>query len=194
MDGRIFKRNQRNLWEDINTGVMVTEQQINLMISSASFSSDASGGGRTNRPVRIIPDYTATQRTWGNITGPNYNVEAFNTNQIISGINAPIEIRLSFENTTSGGNAVYGATSSLKVYKNDILIDTISTNSRPTKSGDGAGLYTLSETFLNNDTLKFGAISTVDVNYDILSVQNKTDGGTSISSAAFTVGISVLGG
>ena len=194
MDGRIFKRNQRNLWEDINTGVMVTEQQINLMISSASFSSDASGGGRTKRPVRIIPDYTATQRTWGTITGINYNVEAFNTNQIISGINAPIEIRLSFENTTGAGNAIYGGTSSLKVYKNDTLIDTISTNSRPTKGGaDGAGLYTLSQTFSNNDTLKFGAISSADINYDILAVQNKTDGNTNISSAAFTVSIAEFG-
>jgi hypothetical protein len=189
MDGRIFKRNQRNLWEDINTGVMVTEQQINLMISSASFSSDASGGGRMNRPITFVPDYTATQRTWGTITGLNYGVEVFNTNQIISGINAPIEIRLSFENTTGAGNAVYGATSSLKVYKNDILIDTISTNIRPTKSGDGAGLYTLSETFSDGDTLKFGAISTVTIGYDILSVQNKTDGGISISSAAFNVSI-----
>lgn len=193
MDGRIFKRNQRNLWEDINTGVMVTEQQINLMVSSASFSSDASGGGRTNRPVRFVPDYTATQREWADITGANYNVEVFNTNQIISGINAPIEIRLSFENTTAGGNAVYAATSSLKVYKNDILIDTISTNSRPTKSGDGAGLYTLSETFSNNDTLKFGAISTADINYDVLSVQNKTTSGNSISLTAFTVQITELG-
>lgn len=194
MDGRIFKRNQKNLWEDVNTGVTITEQQLGTMISSASFSSDASGGGRTNRKNTFVPDYTATQRTWGTITGPNYNVEVFNSNQIISGINAPIEIRLSFENTTSGGNAVYGATSSLKVYKNDVLIDTISTNSRPTKSGDGAGLYTLSQTFSNNDTLKFGAISTVDVDYGILAVQNKTDGGVSISTGLFNVAISELGG
>ena len=82
----------------------------------------------------------------------------------------------------------------MKVYKNDILIDTISTNSRPTKGGgDGAGLYTLSQTFSNNDTIKFGAISSADINYDILAVQNKTDGGTSISSAAFTVSIAEFG-
>ena len=193
MDGRVFKRNQKNLWEDINTGVTITEQQLGTMISSANFSSDASGGGRTNRKNTFVPDYTATQREWGDINGLNYGVEAFNSNQIISGINAPIEIRLSFENTTSGGNAVYGATSSLKVYKNDILIDTISTNTRPTKSGDGAGLYTLSETFSNNDTLKFGAISTTDINYDIVSVQNKTEGGSSISLTGITVIISELG-
>ena len=191
MDGRIFKRNQRNLWEDVNTGVMVTEQQINLMVSSASFSSDVSGGGRTNRPVRFVPDYTATQRTWGNITSSNYDVEVFNTNQIISGINTPIEIRLSFQNTTTG--AIYAATSSLKVYKNDILIDTISTNSRPTKGGaDGAGLYTLSQTFSNNDTLKFGAVGNADLNYHV-TVQNKTAGGVSISTAVFTVSILGLG-
>jgi hypothetical protein len=193
MDGRVFKRNQKNLWEDINTGVTITEQQLGTMISSANFSSDASGGGRTNRKNTFVPDYTATQREWGDINGLNYGVEAFNSNQIISGINAPIEIRLSFENTTSGGNAVYAATSSLKVYKNDILIDTISTNTRPTKSGDGAGLYTLSETFSNNDTLKFGAISTTDINYDIVSVQNKTEGGSSISLTGITVIISELG-
>ena len=193
MDGRVFKRNQKNLWEDINTGVTITEQQLGTMISSANFSSDASGGGRTNRKNTFVPDYTATQREWGDINGINYGVEAFNSNQIISGINAPIEIRLSFENTTSGGNAVYAATSSLKVYKNDILIDTISTNTRPTKSGDGAGLYTLSETFSNNDTLKFGAISTTDINYDIVSVQNKTEGGSSISLTGITVIISELG-
>jgi hypothetical protein len=193
MDGRVFKRNQKNIWEDINTGVTITEQQLGTMISSANFSSDASGGGRTNRKNTFVPDYTATQREWGDINGLNYGVEAFNSNQIISGINAPIEIRLSFENTTSGGNAVYAATSSLKVYKNDILIDTISTNTRPTKSGDGAGLYTLSETFSNNDTLKFGAISTTDINYDIVSVQNKTEGGSSISLTGITVIISELG-
>ena len=102
MDGRVFKRNQKNLWEDINTGVTITEQQLGTMISSANFSSDASGGGRTNRKNTFVPDYTATQREWGDINGLNYGVEAFNSNQIISGINAPIEIRLSFENTTSG--------------------------------------------------------------------------------------------
>ena len=193
MDGRVFKRNQKNLWEDINTGVTITEQQLGTMISSASFSSDASGGGRTYRKNTFIPLRSATQREWGDINGLNYGVEAFNSNQIISGINAPIEIRLSFENTTSGGNAVYAATSSLKVYKNDVLIDTISTNTRPTKSGDGAGLYTLSQTFSNNDTLKFGAISTTDINYDIVSVQNKTEGGSSISLTGITVIISELG-
>ncbi len=192
MDGRIFKRNQKNLWEDVNTGVTITEQQLGTMISSASFSSDASGGGRTNRKNTFVPDYIATQRTWGNITGSNYNVEVFNSNQIISGINAPIEIRLFFENTTSGGNAVYGETSSLKVYKNDILIDTIFTRSRPSK--DGNGLWILSETFSNNDTLKFGAISTVDINYDILAVQNQTDGARSISTGLFTVNIFEFGG
>ena len=195
MDGRIFKRNQKNLWEDINTGVTITENQLSLMVTSASFSTTASGGGgKTNKPVKFVPDYTATQQEWGDLLGAAFGVEVLNANQTISGINAPIEIRLLFSQVPPSGTAIYNATSSLKAYKNDVLIDTISTNTRPTKGGgDGAGLYTLSQTFSNNDTLKFGATTTAEVNYTVL-VQNKTDNGNTLSSSTISVQIAELGG
>lgn len=190
MDGRIFKRNQKNLWEDINTGVTITEQQLGTMISSASFSSDASGGGRTNRKNTFIPLRSATQREWADINGGHFE-EVFNQNQIISDINTPIQIRLSFEQTAPTSNALYGG-GSLKVYKNDIIIDTISTETRPSKPGDGNGLYTLSESFQNNDTLKFSAFTDTDINYDVM-VQNK-DTGLNLALSVFTVNLADLGG
>jgi hypothetical protein len=187
MDGRIFKRNQRNLWEDINTGVTITEQQLNLMVSSASFSADASGGGRTNRPVRFVPDYTVTpQQEWEDIIASNDNVEVQNTNKQILGINAPIEIRLQFNNL-----GTYAANSSLKVYKNNTLIDTISTNTRPTKTGDGEGFYTLSQTFSNGNNLKFGVISDIELTYQV-TVLNKITSET-ISQSNFSVTVTGFG-
>lgn len=189
MDGRVFKRNQRNLWEDINTGVTITENQLSLMVSSASFSTTASGGGgKTNKPVKFVPDYTATQRTWGNILGTTDSGEIQNSNQTISGINSPIQLRLTFSNAGS-----YAPTSSLKVYKNDVLIDTISTNSRPSKGGDdGAGQYTLSQTFSNGDTLKFGLITDAEITYHIF-ITNKTANET-LTTGAFSVTATGLGG
>ena len=189
MDGRIFKRNQRNLWEDINTGVTITENQLSLMVSSASFSTIASGGGgKTNKPVKFVPDYTATQKEWGDLLESSFGLEVLNTNQTISGINSPIQLRLTFSNTGS-----YAPTSSLKVYKNDVLIDTISTNSRPSKGGDdGAGQYTLSQTFSNGDTLKFGLITDAEITYNIF-ITNKTANET-LTTGAFSVSATGLGG
>lgn len=46
MDGRVFKKNQKNLWEDINSGVTINESQLQNFISSAAFSADPSGGGK----------------------------------------------------------------------------------------------------------------------------------------------------
>jgi len=151
MDGRIFKRNQRNLWEDINTGVMVTEQQINLMVSSASFSSDASGGGRTNRKSSALAGIVVSLNApFDDILASNSS-EFQNTQRSVESSLGALTIRLNFSN-----GSYNGANGSLLVYKNATLIDTLDVSNRPTQ--DGTGLYVLSQTFDSGDSLQFGLL------------------------------------
>ena len=140
MDGRVFKRNQKNLWEDINTGVTITEQQLNLMVSSASFSSDASGGGRTNRKSSAPTDVVVSLNApFDDIFGTIRNT--FTPNRTII-TTAPVTLRLTFAAGTYD-------TSSIDVYKNDTQFRNIRIGGSPPSP------VTLSETFANGDQLKF---------------------------------------
>ena len=157
MDGRIFKRNQRNLWEDINTGVMVTEQQINLMVSSASFSSDASGGGsrRTTAPVGPA---TSLSAPFDDIVITQINVNTFNNNRTITTTEGPLSLRLSFSGTINSGT--------IRAYKNDVDIGNLRINFSTTT-------WSIPGTFDNGDQLKFSILtpSLGTVNYDV-AVEN----------------------
>ena len=159
MDGRIFKRNQRNLWEDINTGVMVTEQQINLMVSSASFSADASGGGRTNKKSSApLGPATSLSAQFDDIVIVDVLTNTFNTNRTIITTEGPLSLRLSFSGTRGSGT--------IRAYKNDIDIGNLRMNS-------GSTTWSIPGTFDNGDQLKF-AIQTPSlgtINFDV-AVEN----------------------
>ena len=151
MDGRVFKRNQTNLWEDINTGVMINEQQLNLMVTSAAFSADASGGGsrRTTAPTDVVSlnapfdDIFATIR---NTFTPNRTIIT----------TAPVTLRLTFAAGTY-------ESSSIDVYKNDTQFRNIRISTSPPSP------VTLSETFANGDQLKFKVdwSTTAERNFDV---------------------------
>lgn len=148
MDGRIFKRNQKNLWEDINTGVTITEQQLGTMISSASFSSDASGGGRSRKPISApsVPQITRLSGTFNDIVLTNVTEEQTNNLSVILGDATPDLISLRI--TTSG--TFNGSDGFLYVYKNNTLITTLS-------ASESTSDIISSPEFDNGDLLKFGA-------------------------------------
>lgn len=54
MDGRVFKKNQKNLWEDINSGVSINESQLQNFISSAAFTADP-GGAPSGGKKKLTP-------------------------------------------------------------------------------------------------------------------------------------------
>ena len=141
MDGRIFKKNQKNqnLWENINSGVMITEQQLNLMITSASFSADASGGGNTRResaPAEVVVSLSAP---FDDIVATSSPTE--NANRTIT-TTAPVTLRLTFAGGTYSSSA-------FRVSKNDTQFKNIRiSTSLPSP-------VTLTETFANGDQLKF---------------------------------------
>ena len=157
MDGRVFKRNQTNLWEDINTGVMINEQQLNLMVTSAAFSADASGGGsrRTTAPAGPA---TSLSAPFDDIVVTQELVDTFNTNRTIITTEGPLSLRLSFSGTRGSGT--------IRAYKNDIDIGNLRMNS-------GSTTWSIPGTFDNGDQLKFSmqtpSLSTV--NFDV-AVEN----------------------
>ncbi len=58
MDGRVFKKNQKNLWEDANSGVTINESQLQNFITSAAFSADPGGapsGGKKKYALTPTP-------------------------------------------------------------------------------------------------------------------------------------------
>ena len=152
MDGRIFKRNQKNqnLWENINSGVMITEQQLNLMITSASFSADASGGGNTRREPPSDPDpVVSLSAPFDDIVATSSPTE--NANRTIT-TTAPVTLRLTFSAGTYSASA-------LSVYKNNTNIANIRVSSSQAP-------VTLTGTFTNGDQLKF------DANYSNQTLNN----------------------
>lgn len=184
MDGRIFKRNQKNLWEDINTGVTITEQQLGTMISSASFSSDASGGGRSRKPISAPSEQTSLSAPFDNIFIDNViNTETFNVNRTVVNTVSPATLRVTFASVGSFNNGTF------KAYKNDVEINQVGV------SASSAGLVTtLTGTFADGDQLKFSyeAPSTNDVcNFDV-TIEKTAPGATSVLDvfnidAAFTI-------
>lgn len=156
MDGRVLHKDQKtNLWHD-NLGVPITEQQLHFMMSFPSFSDDPSGGGNAPVPVAAASDTVVS------LSAPFDDIAAGDASEIQSAtkyFSSPIgalTIRLNFSNGTYNGT-----NGSLLVYK-DVggsvtLIDTISVSSRPTQ--DGTGLYVLSQTFDDNNGLKFGFLA-----------------------------------
>jgi len=159
MDGRIFKKNQKNqnLWENINSGVMITEQQLNLMITSASFSADASGGGNTRRETPPDPDPVVSLSAPFDDIVASTSDNTFNANRTIT-TTAPVTLRLTF---SAGGT--YVSSAAIVIYKNDVYLDQVRSQDSPPSP------KTLSETFANGDQLKFSASinSTALRNFDV---------------------------
>lgn len=148
MDGRIFKRNQKNLWEDINSGVTITEQQLNFMVSSASFSSDASSGGGSSRRTTAPAQLTSTS-----LSAPFddilevYESTVTGTNRTVVVTDAgPVTLTVNFE----AGGLYSGAT--IMAYKNDT---TQVMNFRTPTGTASPSPRTLTETFANGDQLHF---------------------------------------
>jgi hypothetical protein len=186
MDGRIFKRNQKNLWEDINTGVTITEQQLGTMISSASFSSDASGGGRSRQPISAPSEQTSLSAPFDDIVinDGNVNTDVFNTNRTIITNESPVTLRVTFASVGTFNSGTF------KAYKNDVEINNVRV------SGSSAGLVTtLTETFANGDQLKFSYLApntSAPCNFDV-TLEKTAPGATSVLdvfniTAAFSVG------
>ena len=168
MDGRVLKKNQQNLWEDINTGVAINEQTLNFMITHPSFSSDASSGGGSRRTTAPAGPSTSLSAPFDDILANNSS-EVQNTQRSVESSLGALTIRLNFS------SGVYnGLNGSLLVYKDDVLIDTISVSSRPTQ--DGTGLYVLSQTFDGN-FLKFGFLADEGGNNFDVTVEKTAPGG-----------------
>jgi hypothetical protein len=147
IDGRVFKRNQKNLWEDINTGVAINEQQLGMMISSASFSSDASGGGsRRASSAPSVPQMTRLSGTFNDIVLGGPTEGQTNTLSVILGDadpTTPIFIRIITSGTFNGVDGF------IHVYKNNTLV--------VTTSAIGPTSYVVSSpSFITGDLLKIG--------------------------------------
>ena len=152
MDGRVFKRNKKNqnLWENINTGAMLNEQQLNLMITSAAFTADASGGGNTKRETASPPAEPPSELTsvslsapFDDIVGIYSSTQNFNANRTIN-TSLPVTLRLTFQPGT------YVSSSAVVVYKNNSYLQQTRPGSSPPSP------ITFTETFANGDQLKFG--------------------------------------
>jgi hypothetical protein len=157
IDGRVFKKNQKNLWEDINTGVAINEQTLNIMISSASFSADASGGGRRRTSTPAGPS-TSLSALFDDIVIVDIIVNTFNTNRTIITTEGPLSLRLSFSGTRDSGT--------IRAYKNDVDIGNLRMNS-------GSTTWSIPGTFDNGDQLKF-SMQTPElgtINFDV-AVEN----------------------
>jgi hypothetical protein len=185
IDGRIFKRSQSNLWENINTGVMITEQQLGVMILHASFSSDASGGG--SRRVSSAPaEQTSLSAPFDDIVinDGNVNTTVFNTNRTIITNENPVTLRVTFASVGTFNSGTF------KAYKNDVEINNIRV------SVSSAGLVTtLTGTFADGDQLNFSYIApstSAPCNFDV-TLEKTAPGTASVLdvfniSAAFSQG------
>jgi hypothetical protein len=157
MDGRVFKRNQKNqnLWENINTGAMITEQQLNLMITSAAFTADASGGGNTRRetasPASDPDPVVSLSALFDDIFGSGSNSPRTITTT------APVTLRLTFQPGT------YESCVIVPLKNNSSLQQVRISNSPPSP-------VTLTGTFANGDQLNFEfAFSATAVrNFDVV--------------------------
>jgi hypothetical protein len=186
IDGRIFKRSQSNLWENINTGVMITEQQLGVMILHASFSSDTSGGG-SSRASSAPTEQTSLSAPFDDIIiNDVINTETFNVNRTVVNTGSPATLRVTFASVGIFNNGTF------KAYKNDVEINQVSV------SASSAGLATtLAGTFADGDQLKFSyeAPSTNDIcNFDV-TIEKTAPGATSVLDVFnITAGFSVGGG
>lgn len=158
MDGRVLKKNQQNLWEDINTGVAINEQTLNFMITHPSFSSDASSGGGSRRTTAPAGPATSLSAPFDDIVITQEFVDTFNTNRTIITTEGPLSLRLSFSGTRGSGT--------IRAYKNDIDIGNLRMNS-------GSTTWSIPGTFDNGDQLKFSmqTPSLGTVNFDV-AVEN----------------------
>ena len=155
MDGRVFKRNQKNqnLWENINTGAMINEQQLNLMITSAAFTADASGGGNTKRETAPVPDPDPVVSLSAQFDDIFTNTgSGLNSPRTIT-TTAPVTLRLTFQPGTYESCTV-------GVYKNNTRFVNIRISASPPSP------VTLSETFANGDQMNF------DFSYSATAVRN----------------------
>ena len=150
MDGRVFKKNQKNLWEDINSGVIINESQLQNFITSAAFSADPGGapsGGK--KKLTPIPEeepnaVVSISAPFDDIVLTVANTETFNTNRTLSITGGPVTLIITFASVGTYNSGT------VKVYKNDVQINSIRTNS------ESAGLATtLTGTFADGDQLKF---------------------------------------
>lgn len=158
MDGRVLKKNQQNLWEDINTGVAINEQTLNFMITHPSFSSDASSGGGSRRTTAPAGPATSLSAQFDDIVIVDVLVNTFNTNRTIITTEGPLSLRLSFSGTIDNAT--------IRAYKNDVDIGNLRMNS-------GSTTWSIPGTFVNGDLLKF-SIQTPDlgtINFDV-AVEN----------------------
>ena len=171
MDGRVFKRNQKNLWEDINTGVAINEQQLGMMISSASFSSDASGGG-SRRASSAPSEQTSLSAPFDDIVIVTDNTHTFNANRTLVITGDPATLRITFASVGTYGNAT------VKAYKNDVEINSI----RVGFSSQGL-VTTLTGTFASGDQLKFSGFVpsgySTPLNFDV-TLEKTAPGSTDV--------------
>jgi hypothetical protein len=185
MDGRVLHKDQKtNLWHD-NMGVPITEQQLHFMVSFPSFSDDPSGGDNATVPVAAASDTVVSLSAPFDdivINDGNVNTTVFNTNRTIITNESPVTLRVTFNGTTNSGT--------VKVYKNDVEINTI----RTTISSSGL-VTTLTGTFADGDQLKFSYIApntSASCNFDV-TLEKTAPGATSVLdvfniAAAFSVG------
>lgn len=152
MDGRVFKKNQKNLWEDINSGVIINESQLQNFISSAAFTADPggapSGGKKKLTPIPTPePADTRLSGTFTDIVLNDTSEGQTNTLSFILGDadpTTPIVIRIITSGTFNGVDGV------VNLYKNNILIDFLGVTS------NNNYVFT-SPTFITGDLIKFGA-------------------------------------
>lgn len=178
MDGRVFKRNQKNqnLWENINTGAMITEQQLNLMITSAAFTADASGGGNTRRKTAsppAEPTSVSLSAPFGDIVVTADSTDTSNANRTIIIIGSgPATLRVTFASVGTYNSGTF------KAYKNDVQINSVRVNST-----SGGLVTTLSETFADGDQLKFSysipEVSSNPHNFDV-TLEKTAPGSTDV--------------
>ncbi len=178
MDGRIFKKNQKNLWEDINSGVSISDTQLQNFITSTSLGADASGGG--SRRASSAPDeQTSLSAPFDDIVinDGNVNTTVFNTNRTIVNTGSPATLRVTFASVGTFNSGTFNA------YKNDVEINSISTNS------SSSGLVTtLTGTFADGDQLKFSYIApstSAPCNFDV--TLEKTAPGTASVLDVFNI-------
>ena len=152
MDGRVFKKNQKNLWEDINSGVTINESQLQNFISSAAFTADPggapSGGKKKLTPIpEAEPAVTRLSGTFTDIALGGSSEEQTNNLSVILGDadpTTPIAIRIITSGTFNGVDGfVY-------VYKNNTQIGILDATA-------SSNTVISSPTFITGDLIKFGA-------------------------------------
>jgi len=176
MDGRVFKKNQKNLWEDINSGVTINESQLQNFISSAAFTADPGGapsGGK--KKLTPIPEeepnaVVSLSAPFDDIVLNTNDTVFFNANRTLSITGGPVTLRITFSSVGEYNNSTFSA------FKNDAQVNRI------TVSAGSAGLVTtLTGTFADGDQLKFACFisSLVNLNFDV-TIEKTAPGLTSV--------------